>query len=60
MAEAGGFVAFRRTDDGGWMMGGTRHWRGSAEYTETGGEGEYRKKRERRQARYSCRSKEPG
>ena len=32
-------------------MGGIRHWRGLAEYTETGGEGAYRKKREMRRAR---------
>ena len=44
-AEAGGLVAFRLTDDGERTMGGTRHWRGSAEYTETGGEGAYRKKK---------------
>ena len=25
-------VALRRTDDGGRTMGGTRHWRGAAEY----------------------------
>ena len=25
-------VALRRTDDGGRAMGGTRHWRGAAEY----------------------------
>ena len=38
--------------DGRWGTddGGTRHWRGSAEYTETGGEGAFRKKRERRRA----------
>ena len=39
MAEAGGLVALRQTDSGGRTMGGTRHWRGSAEYAETGGEG---------------------
>ena len=33
---------------------------GPDEYTEMGGKGEYSKKRERRQARYSCRSKYPG
>ena len=32
----------------------------SADYTETGGEGAYRKERERRQARCYRRSKEPG
>ena len=25
-------VALRQTDDGGQTMGGTRHWRGAAEY----------------------------
>ena len=29
-------------------MGGTRHWRGSSEYTETGGEEAYRTKIERK------------
>ena len=39
---------------------GNRHWRRSAEYTETGGEGAYRKKIERRREIFFCRSKEPG
>ena len=43
------------TDDGG-----TRHWRRSAEYTETGGEEADRTKIERRRARGYWMSKEPG
>ena len=31
-AGAGGLVALRRTDDAGRTMGGTRNWRGAAEY----------------------------
>ena len=31
-------VALRRTDDGGRTMGGTRHWRGAAEYAFMDGE----------------------
>ena len=44
--------------DGRW--GGSDTGGESAEYTETGGEGAYRKKIERRRARCSRRSKEPG
>ena len=36
LADTGGLVALQRTDDGGRTMGGIRHWRGSAKYTETG------------------------
>ena len=44
--------------DGRW--GGPDTGGGAAEYTETGGEGAYRMKRERIRARCSCRSKDPG
>ena len=44
-------VALRRTDGGGRTMGGTRHWRGTAEYAVMDGEAVKRTKVERRRAR---------
>ena len=44
--------------DGQWGVSDTGGE--SAEYTDTGGEGAFRKKREKRRARCSRRSKEPG
>ena len=46
-------VALRRTDDGGHAMGGTRHWRGAADYAFMDGEEGKRTKGERRRARGS-------
>ena len=58
-AEAGGLVAFRRTDDGGRTIGVTRHWRGSDEYTEMGVEEADRTKREKRRAIMFWRARNP-
>ena len=52
-AGAKGLGARRRTDDGGRTMGGTRHWRGAAEYAVMDGEEGKRTKGERIIARCS-------
>ena len=57
-AGAGGLVALRQTGDGGRTMGGTRHWRGAAEYASMDGE-EAKYERREETGKMFCRARHP-